>query len=287
MLIGYYRTGVFNVVLQYGPQFYWESLFNHYHEVHAFELGLFAGIIVVAFTFSRFRAVSVLVLLGFFLLAIGFPNLHEVCRETGELCGSRPIQIKPWYFLSGLFGPVILIRGTVWLVFRRSEALSLRRELGTIVASTPDIDSQANAVQSSLSDSATQTDASAGGSAVDDSPLTGQINEFYQTFRHGTDIKGVTHSLSSETNKFTVDDPLPQAQELAAVDVELVETNPSAATIKPYLHWLDTDTIATLLLEEDVALFDVTYSVTHNGDTQRGADTIVAATEHGEWKLLV
>lgn len=137
-----------SVLCQFGPGFYRESLFNHYHEVHAFQLGAFAAIVVVTLAYRGRRTSSLALLVGLLVLSLGFPNLHEICRETGELCGSRPIQIKPWYFLTGLLGASLGIPLAARLVFgpNRIDVLA-------------PVNAELTAIAAELDEEATTTDA--------------------------------------------------------------------------------------------------------------------------------
>lgn len=81
---------------------YANTTLSNYHEVHAAELGIFCGLIVAMIYSGGFEREAYALLVGLLVLSLGIPDLNTVCTATGEQCGSRVIQAKPWYFLSGL-----------------------------------------------------------------------------------------------------------------------------------------------------------------------------------------
>lgn len=97
------------VPLSSHPEWYFESydlgwwvrnLFDMAVEVHAFQLGLLVGILFGILTIQNYPktlAVSLALLAVFFLGAFeGTP----LCGTRTEVCAH--VQLKPWYFLSGV-----------------------------------------------------------------------------------------------------------------------------------------------------------------------------------------
>lgn len=112
MLDGLASTGT--VPLQYGLEFYVESIFSTYYEVHSFQLGLYAGALVLVLTVRGYRRVASAFLVGLFVFAIGIPSGTFICDPAVAHCGGLDVQAKPWYFLTsllgvGLLGPRLLL----------------------------------------------------------------------------------------------------------------------------------------------------------------------------------
>ncbi|WP_435361656.1 hypothetical protein [Haloarchaeobius sp. DFWS5] len=96
---------------------YIRSLFSTYNEVHAFELGLFGGIVLAALLLGGYRGFASVVLVGLFVFALGFPDGEWLCSSAVDNCSARPVQGKPWYFMSGLFLMVTLLPGVARRLF--------------------------------------------------------------------------------------------------------------------------------------------------------------------------
>jgi hypothetical protein len=91
------------VVSQAGQSIDWyvDSLFSSPTEVHAAELGVFAGLVL--FLLLRRHGATAYGLLAFLLVfALGFPDGALLCSAQTDNCVHRPVQGKPWYFLLGL-----------------------------------------------------------------------------------------------------------------------------------------------------------------------------------------
>lgn len=86
----------------FSPSWYRQTMFSTYHEVHAFQLGVYAGLLVVGLRSRGYRHTGTVLTLALFAFTMGFPDIYDVCRKPGAACGSLPVQLQPWYFLTGL-----------------------------------------------------------------------------------------------------------------------------------------------------------------------------------------
>lgn len=88
--------------LSFSPHWYRQTAFSTAHEVHAFQLGVYGGLLVVGLRSRGYRHTATVLTLALFAFTMGFPDVYDVCRKSGAACGSLPVQLKPWYFLTGL-----------------------------------------------------------------------------------------------------------------------------------------------------------------------------------------
>lgn len=96
------------IPLEFQAAWYRQTLFDTYHEVHALQLGIYTGILVLSLRTRGYRHVATVLTLAMFAFTMGFPDIDTVCRRSGEYCGSLPVQLQPWYFLTGLIGVAIV-----------------------------------------------------------------------------------------------------------------------------------------------------------------------------------
>lgn len=89
-------------------EWYRQTMLNTYHEVHALQLGVYSGILVLALRTRGYRHLSTVLTLALFAFTMGFPDIYAVCHRSGEYCGSLPVQLQPWYFLTGLLAVAIV-----------------------------------------------------------------------------------------------------------------------------------------------------------------------------------
>ncbi|WP_435349117.1 hypothetical protein [Haloarchaeobius sp. HRN-SO-5] len=131
-------SAVAAVALQSGPSIDWyvESWFSSPMEVHATELGIFAGLILFLLLLRR-HVTTALVLLAFlFVFALGFPDGELLCSARTDNCVYRPVQGKPWYFLLGLLTTLLTSMLLSWRLLpsddgpTRGELERLRSVLG-------------------------------------------------------------------------------------------------------------------------------------------------------------
>lgn len=93
-------------------------MFSSPLEVHAFELGVLAGIVVAALLVWGFQKSAVLVSIALLFFALGVTDGQLLCTDTVGACANRPVQSKPWYFLTGgLSGTVV--NTSMWVTFQQ------------------------------------------------------------------------------------------------------------------------------------------------------------------------
>lgn len=99
-------VALLDVLLQHDVVFYVESLFSHYHEVHSFQMGIYAGVLVIGLLAAGFVRTAYAAIVGLFAFSLGVPPATLLC-EPNTTCGGLAVQLKPWYFLSGFGGLVV------------------------------------------------------------------------------------------------------------------------------------------------------------------------------------
>ena len=82
---------------------YVRTWFSSPLEVHALELGVFAGLVLVLLLLRRHYGVALGLLVFLYVFSLGVPDGALICSAATDNCVSRPVQGKPWYFLLGLF----------------------------------------------------------------------------------------------------------------------------------------------------------------------------------------
>jgi hypothetical protein len=78
-----------------------ESLFSSRQEVHATELGVLSGVILFGLYYMGYERSAVAASIGLLLFALGIPHQLGDIQTNCAVCGSKVVQAKPWYYLSG------------------------------------------------------------------------------------------------------------------------------------------------------------------------------------------
>lgn len=80
---------------------YVDSFLSSRQEVHAVELGVFSGVILLELSYFGCDRTGAAVTIGLLLFGLGVPQQFGDLQANCTGCGSKVIQAKPWYFLSG------------------------------------------------------------------------------------------------------------------------------------------------------------------------------------------
>lgn len=102
-------------ILSTGHTLNWwiQTIFSSPVEVHAFELGLFTGIVIGVLAMTGFRRVSVGMSVVVLATSLDILDFSSVCSNSPCLGINRVVAIKPWYFLAGGTITVLLI-ASLW-----------------------------------------------------------------------------------------------------------------------------------------------------------------------------
>jgi hypothetical protein len=114
----------------YDLGWYVRSLFSSPVEVHSAQLGFLAGLVLAIFFVRRYEGVALVGLAGLVVFALGFPDGELLCSSPVDACVYRPIQGKPWYFMTRLLSSFLLTPGVLLsLPFWGGSMATVPREL--------------------------------------------------------------------------------------------------------------------------------------------------------------